>query len=575
MRKRVCCGALALILFICLLPATVLPVNASSNMQSSEEVISFIKKMEGFNKYAFWDVSQWSVGYGTAGYPGQVITEQEADKAMREHMAIIDEKLNEFAGKYNLTFTQNEHDALASFSFNCGTGWMKTGGRFRSAIIEGTTLNDFLFYISLWANNSSIPDPILIKRRLCEANIYLNGIYSKSMPEDFSFEILDANGGTPGSNGEDKMQGYSLKQPNPILAKDPQKGSMKFLGWFTEPTGGTQVTELSASTSKLTLYAHYEGDEPEQEEAPQVIAKGTITCDTYVNIRKDAGIGYDLVGKAANGTRVELFQIKTAGSMKWGKTGSGWICMDYIVLDGQQPEEPDQEEVRETPVRTGQVSSQTKLNVRSGPGMACSRVGSLTPGTKVDIYETSTQAGVQWGRIGSNRWVCLDYITMDSQTEAGSEEKEEPKEEAKPAQSADPLFTGCVSSYTNLNVRSGPGIQYSKAGSLAPGAIVEVYEKETANGSPWGRIGSGRWVCLDYVTDASKEEAAEAFTGTGRVNSSTVLNVRSGAGTGYPLTDQLTPGTRVTILEKKTSGGLLWGRTADGWVCMNYITLDD
>lgn len=42
---------------------------------------------------------------------------------------------------------------------------------------------------------------------------------------------------------------------------------------------------------------------------------------------------------------------------------------------------------------------------------------------------------------------------------------------------------------TNLNVRSGPGTSYSKVGSLAQGAVVNVYESATAaNGALWYRI---------------------------------------------------------------------------------------
>lgn len=54
-------------------------------------------------------------------------------------------------------------------------------------------------------------------------------------------------------------------------------------------------------------------------------------------------------------------------------------------------------------------------------------------------------------------------------------------------------YTVSVNSF--LNVRSGPGKNYPSIGQLYNGNQVTVYEE--SNG--WGRIGEGRWVCMDYL----------------------------------------------------------------------------
>lgn len=46
------------------------------------------------------------------------------------------------------------------------------------------------------------------------------------------------------------------------------------------------------------------------------------------------------------------------------------------------------------------------VNVRTGPSTSYSKVGALADGTLVTIYETSGS----WSRIGTNRWVCSDYL---------------------------------------------------------------------------------------------------------------------------------------------------------------------
>lgn len=58
--------------------------------------------------------------------------------------------------------------------------------------------------------------------------------------------------------------------------------------------------------------------------------------------------------------------------------------------------------------------------------------------------------------------------------------------------------TGKVSN-DYLNVRSGPGLSYSKVGLLSRGDAVTITEQQVADGYTWGKISNG-WIALDYVT---------------------------------------------------------------------------
>lgn len=53
-----------------------------------------------------------------------------------------------------------------------------------------------------------------------------------------------------------------------------------------------------------------------------------------------------------------------------------------------------------------QVTAKSGLNVRKGPGANYGRVGTLAKGTKVTIFAKSGE----WGRIGTNKWVNLNYV---------------------------------------------------------------------------------------------------------------------------------------------------------------------
>ena len=53
----------------------------------TDETINFIKSWEGFSENAYYDVSRWSVGYGTIGYEGEVVTEEEAAQRLQDVVA--------------------------------------------------------------------------------------------------------------------------------------------------------------------------------------------------------------------------------------------------------------------------------------------------------------------------------------------------------------------------------------------------------------------------------------------------------------------------------------------------------
>lgn len=561
MRKRILYSLLAAIMIVSMLPGLAFPASAASQMTASEDLVDFIKEHEGFRSEAYVSGGQWSIGYGTSASPGDTITREEAEEALRDHLLGVEKSLNSFITRYGLSLDQGQFDALTSFTYNCGAAWMSQSGRFRTAVIKGASESQFLFAISLWANNGSLPDPVLLKRRLAEADMYLNGTYSRTS-STYTYTIFDANGGTPGSGGEDKMQGYRKNTSAEILVEDPTLAGSQFAGWYTAKDGGTKVTELTASTAGKTLYAHYKSNGSSSWESgsevsgsdgsTKVVATGRVKCSTYVNVRKGAGTGNALVGKVANGTKVSIYQTTTVGSYKWGRIDSGWICMAYVELDGSSGGSDSDETV------SGKVTGATTLNVRSGPGTSYSRVDSLAKGAKVTIYERTTKAGTQWGRIGSNRWVCMSYVTLTEGDSGSTTDGDKAK----------------VTGATTLNVRTGPGTSYNRVKYLTKGASITIYEYSTTNGQRWGRIGTNQWVCMEYVTvDGSSNSSSTGETGTGTVSCKTSLNVRTGAGTSYSLAARLAPGTTVDILEQTKVNGRWWGRTSQGWVCMDYISM--
>lgn len=577
MKNRFLCGLLAVCLLVAMLPATVITASADTRTVS-ENLIAVLKQLEGFSANAYVSGGQWSIGYGTAGSPGQTITEAEADKALRDHLKAVEDKLNAFDAGWGLKLTQQQFDALASLSYNVGTGWMNTSGRLRDAITGKASEDKFLFGMSLWANNGTSPDLGLLQRRMAEADIYLNGVYGKKSGT-YTYTIFDANGGTAGSGGEDKMQGYRRDGSTQILVADPTLSGCTFAGWFTQRSGGTRVTALDSSTAGVTLYAQYSsngstgwtsGTELEGSDGTTaVIAQGTVKCTSYVNVRKGPGTNYTILARAVAGSQVEIYQTKWVGSSQWGRMTNGWICMDYVSLSSDS-----QSGSGSTDTQISGTVSGSNVNIRSGAGTGYSIVGRKNSGDVITVYERKTSGGLNWGRIGDNQWICLAYVRLES---TGGTETPQPGSESNSSVSGDGTTavqdTGTVSSTTGLNVRSGPGTGYARIKTLSPGTAVSLYEYRTVDGVRWGRIQASQWVCMTYIQISSQSGSEAEQTGTGTVISTTVLNIRSGPGTNYSRVGQLTPGTKIEITEQTKTNGVSWGKTAQGWVCMTYVKM--
>lgn len=574
MKRRIACVVMALVLVIGLLPLGAISAKAASALNYSENVVNLIKQFEGFSASAYWDVNQWTIGYGTTGYAGQTISEAEADLVLRDRLNTINTKLNDFTAKNNLYLNQYQHDALISFSFNCNTDWMTQVGRFYNAVTQGADVNNFLFAISLWANVGSNPDANLLNRRLAEANLYLNGVYSKSAPSNYTYVILDPNGGVAGENGEDKMQAYVNNGSNiNILAANPTRSGATFGGWFTSPTGGSGVKYLNSTTAARTLYAQYG--------TPVTVTAG------YAAIRNGAGTNYSQVATVASGTQLVIVETATVGNVLWGRCVDGWTEMSNTsgagtVISGSTGSSTGTSTGSTTVISTGTVVATSGVNIRAGAGTNYQRVGSAYNGQQVSIYETVNVNGTLWGRIGTNQWICLSYVKLNSTITGGTT--------GSTGSTGGVIWDGTndnnntttyqigIVTASGLNVRVAAGVGNAICGSLKKGAQVKVYGQYVVNNVLWGKIDQG-WVCMNYIqltNNNNNNNNSGTVIAAGTVKANTNLNVRNGAGVGYARVGSLTSGTVVNIYERVTVNGAEWGRIGvNQWVSMAYIVLSN
>ena len=140
--KRIISAVLSLIIILSLVCVAAPTAFAASDMKTSSQGINMIKSFEGFIKWPQMDNGQWTVGYGTGvsgealeKYKSSGITQDEATKLLAEYLGSFEDSVNDFIDDNNLKLSQNQFDALVSFTYNLGPSWMQSSGTFRTAVI--------------------------------------------------------------------------------------------------------------------------------------------------------------------------------------------------------------------------------------------------------------------------------------------------------------------------------------------------------------------------------------------------------------------------------------------------------
>ncbi len=135
---------------------------------------------------------------------------------------------------------------------------------------------------------------------------------------------------------------------------------------------------------------------------------------------------------------------------------------------------------------TGTVNTEgSSLRLRSEANTSSSVLKTLGHGTQVEVLSDLADGWYQVSYKGTTGYVSGEYLTI-------AEDGAAVQSAAEPA--ADKIYIKVTEG--PLNIRSGPGTDYDRAGSLSTGRTAEVVEKLDG----WYKI-SGGYVCADYVTE--------------------------------------------------------------------------
>ncbi len=234
---------------------------------------------------------------------------------------------------------------------------------------------------------------------------------------------------------------------------------------------------------------------------------------------------------------------------------SGAITMFAALVAGQALAEP--------------AYATRTVNIRSGPGLDYETVDKLVVDEPVD--KGNCNANGTWCYVrheGTNGWVAAVFLTT---TPPGQQISDPPASNPPPA---DPMSNAYKANRT-VNVRSGPGTQYGIVDRLTAGESV-TRGQCTSTGS-WCYVshdGADGWVSAGFLTPETPSAPPAAEPGDAARVAVSAVNIRTGPGTSFAVTDRLDAGERVTLGQCTSDKSWCYvnHNGPDGWVSARFLT---
>lgn len=270
-------------------------------MKTSQKMLDVLKVTEGYSQKAYSDNTQYSIGYGTkANSPSEKLPDgqkgyEEAEARLKQDILSRENQLNNYCrNTLRKQPSQNQFDALISFTYNTGSGWF-FGSRLADWMKNPTTEIDFMNAFGQWCHVGTAPWYGLAQRRIREALIFLKGEYYLSnkpsqehliKTEEFLTDpsrFIRPNGSLPyfvsvimdagkDASISDRIEYRQIGGTLGALPV-PTASGRQFLGWEITMENNSSVTARPASSatevlSNLELEAVWDAAPPVQPELP-------------------------------------------------------------------------------------------------------------------------------------------------------------------------------------------------------------------------------------------------------------------------------------------------------------------
>ncbi|MBV6820372.1 lysozyme [Rahnella sp. PD12R] len=136
--------------------------------------VALIKTFEGLRLEKYQDVvGKWTIGYGHLILPDEsfsaAIPEAQADALLRQDLGISEKAVNQYV---IVPLTQNQFDALVSFTFNLGVGNLKSSTLLR--VLNARQYQDAANEFLRWDKAGGKQVAGLTRRRTAERALFIS-----------------------------------------------------------------------------------------------------------------------------------------------------------------------------------------------------------------------------------------------------------------------------------------------------------------------------------------------------------------------------------------------------------------
>lgn len=207
----------------------------------------------------------------------------------------------------------------------------------------------------------------------------------------------------------------------------------------------------------IQLIERYRLYEYDNKQPPSTVT-GVITVITEVNLRKGPGMSYPVLRQLPKGSQWQVYGSEVNGWYNLG--GDQWCSANPAYVSLQVMKRV-----------TGEIKLLVNLNLRSGPGMQYSIIRVMN---KNETHRVDAELN-GWYHLGGNEWCSANpaYVSF----------------------TPSPQVIGEIKLLVDLNLRSGPGMQYSIIRVMRKNEIHRV----DAELNGWYHLGSDEWCSANPV----------------------------------------------------------------------------
>ena len=218
---------------------------------------------------------------------------------------------------------------------------------------------------------------------------------------------------------------------------------------------------------------------------------GTASATVAVNVRAGASTLASILGTLGVGESVNVTGDQVGGWIPVSYNGrNGFVYAVYLSFDSST-DAPD----TNTGV-SGDATATTALNVRFGPGTDYGVLAVLSTGESVTTRGGDDDGWTPISYHGQDAWVATRYLSTSGGE--GGDDADEPTT-TDDGDEASETSTGYTT--TDVNLRTGPGLDYRVVRVLGANTEVELTGLTQNGYSQLDDDGTLRWISTTYLSD--------------------------------------------------------------------------